>query len=124
MLITKQTVADKITAYLQHKIGVDDLVDWAESTMMDAEFAVSLRNPNHSQEQTIRDALHLVAKKEECSPTAVALAWLLRHPAGIVPIIGSTNPEHIRDAAKAVDLTLSREEWYRLMTSAIGQPLP
>lgn len=39
MLITKQTVADKITAYLQHKIGVDDLVDWAESTMMDAEFA-------------------------------------------------------------------------------------
>ena len=88
------------------------------------EYPVSLRNPNHSQEQTIRDALHLVAKEEECSPTVVALAWLLRHPAGIVPIIGSTNPEHIRDAARAVDLDLSREEWYRLMTAAVGQPLP
>ena len=89
-----------------------------------SEYPVSLRNPNHSQEQTIRDALHLVAKEEECSPTVVALAWLLRHPAGIVPIIGSTNPEHIRDAARAVDLDLSREEWYRLMTAAVGQPLP
>ena len=82
-----------------------------------------LRNPNHKQEQTIRDALHLVAKVEECSPTVVALAWLLRHPAGIVPIIGSTNPEHIHDAARAVDLDLPREEWYRLMTAAVGQPL-
>ena len=54
----------------------------------------------------------------------MALAWLLRHPAGIVPIIGSTKPEHIRDAARAVDLDLSREEWYRLMTAAVGQPLP
>jgi len=54
----------------------------------------------------------------------VALAWLLRHPDGIVTIIGSTNPEHIRDAARAVDLDLSREEWYRLMPAAVGQPLP
>ena len=85
---------------------------------------MSLRNLNHTQEQTIRDALQLVAKVEECSPTVVALALLLRHPAGIVPIIGSTNPEHIRDAVRAVDLELSREEWYRLMTAAVGQPLP
>jgi len=85
---------------------------------------VHLRNPNHKQEQTICDALQLVAKEEECSPTVVALAWLLRHPAGIVPIIGSTNPEHIRDAARAVDLDLSLEEWYRLMPAAVGQPLP
>ena len=88
-----------------------------------SEYPVPLRNPNHKQEQTIRDALHLVAKEEECSPTVVALARLLRHPAGIVPIIGSTNPEHIRDAARAVDLDLSREEWYRLMPAAVGQPL-
>ena len=89
-----------------------------------SEYPVPLRNPNHKQEQTIHDALQLVAKEEECSPTVVALAWLLRHPAGIVPIIGSTNAEHIRDAARAVDLDLSREEWYRLMPVAVGQPLP
>jgi len=72
----------------------------------------------------VRDALHAVAMQEECCPTAIALAWLLRHPAGIVPIIGSTNPEHIREATKALDLLLSREEWYRLMAAAAGKPLP
>ena len=82
-----------------------------------------MRNPNHTQEQTVRDALNLVAKEKDCSRTAVALAWLLRHPAGIVPIIGSTNPEHIRDATAALDLLLSREQWYRLMAAA-GEPLP
>ena len=89
-----------------------------------SEAPVSLRKVNHSQEQTVRDALHVVAMQEECCPTAIALAWLLRHPAGIVPIIGSTNPEHIREATKALDLLLSREEWYRLMAAAAGKPLP
>ena len=87
-------------------------------------YPISLRNPNHSQEQALRDALQIAARLQECSRTAVALAWLLRHPAGIVPIIGSTNPEHIRDATKAADLRLSREEWYRLMEAAAGKQLP
>jgi predicted oxidoreductase len=54
----------------------------------------------------------------------VALAWLLKHPARIVPIVGSVNPDHIRAAAGAADLELTREEWYRLFTAARGEPLP
>jgi predicted oxidoreductase len=50
--------------------------------------------------------------------TAIALAWLLTHPAGIVPIIGSTQPARIAAAAKAADVSLSRDEWYRLLTAA------
>ncbi|MAE31217.1 MAG: aldo/keto reductase [Verrucomicrobiales bacterium] len=88
------------------------------------ETPVSLRKANHTQEQAVRDALHVVALQEECSPSAVALAWLLRHPAGIVPIVGSTNPDHIRDATRADGLQLSREEWYRLTAAAAGEPLP
>ena len=56
--------------------------------------------------------------------SAVALAWLLKHPSGIVPIVGSTNPHRIREAARAPEITLSREEWYRLFTAARGEPLP
>jgi predicted oxidoreductase len=56
--------------------------------------------------------------------SAVALAWLLKHPSGIVPIVGSTNPQRIRDAAGATETTLSREEWYRLLAAARGGPLP
>ena len=48
----------------------------------------------------------------------------LKHPGKILPIIGSTNPERIREAAKAPELELTREEWYRLLLAARGEPLP
>jgi predicted oxidoreductase len=56
--------------------------------------------------------------------SAVLLAWLLKHPAGILPIVGSTDPQRIRDAAHAAEIQLSREEWYRLLLAARGEPLP
>jgi predicted oxidoreductase len=69
-------------------------------------------------------ALDRTAGDRGVSRTVVALAWLLKHPAGIVPIVGSNNPDHIRDAAKADAVDLSREEWYRILLAARGKPLP
>jgi predicted oxidoreductase len=69
-------------------------------------------------------ALECVAKARGASRSAVALAWLLRHPSKIQPIVGSTNPDRIREAAKADELELTREEWYRLLLAARGEPLP
>jgi len=65
-----------------------------------------------------------VAKERGTSRTAVALAWLLKHPSGIQPVVGSVNPDRIRQAAKADELDLSREEWYRLLLAARGEALP
>jgi predicted oxidoreductase len=65
-----------------------------------------------------------IASEREASPEAVALAWLLRHPAGIQPVIGTTRPERIRACCQADALELSREEWYELFVAARGQPLP
>jgi predicted oxidoreductase len=56
--------------------------------------------------------------------SVVALAWLLRHPARIIPIVGSTVPERIRDSVNATEIELRRDEWYRLMEAAKGQRLP
>jgi predicted oxidoreductase len=56
--------------------------------------------------------------------TNVALAWLLRHPSGIVPVIGTANPERIRSMAKADAIELSREAWYRILLAARGEKLP
>jgi predicted oxidoreductase len=53
-----------------------------------------------------------------------AFAWLLKHPARIQPIVGSTDPASIREAARAEDVQLSREDWYRLLTAARTTPLP
>jgi predicted oxidoreductase len=76
------------------------------------------------QPERFLPVLEAVAKARGASRTAVALAWLLKHPARILPIIGSTNPDHIRAAAKAADLELTREEWYRLLVAARGEPVP
>ena len=85
---------------------------------------IDLRDPNHARRLHVREALDLIARTHEVSRPAVAVAWLLKHPAGIIPIIGSVNPDNIRDLAKAVDLALSREEWYHLLEAAMGQRLP
>ena len=68
--------------------------------------------------------LDLIAKRRGTTRTVIALAWLLKHPARIVPIVGSTNPESIREAAKAADLELTREEWYRLLEVARAERVP
>jgi predicted oxidoreductase len=72
----------------------------------------------------IVEALDLIAKARGTIRTVVAIAWLLKHPSLIIPIVGSTNPENIRDAAKATDFELSREEWYQLLGAARSEPLP
>jgi predicted oxidoreductase len=85
---------------------------------------VDLRMPDHAHRLKIRETLDMIAREREVSRPVVALAWLLKHPAGVIPIIGSTNPDHIADAVHATQLELTREEWYRLMEAARDQRLP
>ena len=72
----------------------------------------------------INAALDDIAALRCSSRTTVALAWLLKHPAKIVPIIGSTKPDRIRAAAAADAIELTRDEWYRLLVAARGEPMP
>ncbi len=54
----------------------------------------------------------------------IALAWLLKHPARILPIIGSTSPERIVAAKRALEVDYTREDWYRLLEARNGRPVP
>lgn len=78
---------------------------------------------NYRLEGVIKE-LDLLAQAHGTTRTVVALAWLMKHPSGIVPIVGSNNPARIREAVKADTLELSREEWYRLLEAARGERLP
>lgn len=69
-------------------------------------------------------ALEAIAAARGVSRTVIAYAWLLKHPSKIVPIVGSTNPQRIREAVKATEFELTREEWYRLLLAARGESLP
>jgi len=65
-----------------------------------------------------------MALEKGVPPEAIALAWLLRHPAGIAPVLGTSRPERMAACAKAMDVTMTREEWYRLFVAARGRPMP
>jgi len=73
--------------------------------------------------EPVKPALDEVAGAHGVSRAAVAMAWLMRHPAGVVPVIGSTRPDRIREAASADAIELTREDWYRLLVAAQGKPL-
>ena len=69
-------------------------------------------------------ALDEIAAARGTTRVAIALAWLLKHPTKMIPIIGSIKPDRIRAAATAAEIELTREEWYRLLIAARGEPLP
>ena len=74
-----------------------------------------------------KETAKLVAELAEThgvSQTAIVTAWLLRHPAKIQVIIGTTNPQRIADACQADDVELTREGWYRLFTAGRGSRMP
>jgi len=74
--------------------------------------------------EAVVKALDEIAKSRGVSRTIIAYAWLLKHPAGIVPIVGSTDSQRIREAVQSTEFELTREEWYRLLLVARGEPLP
>ena len=64
------------------------------------------------------------AQRHETTAEAILLAWLLKHPAKIQPVLGTSRPDRLRACAKAVSVSLSREEWYSLFAAARGAPMP
>lgn len=72
----------------------------------------------------LNEVLARIGKEKGVSKATIALAWILRYPGSVQAITGSMNPEHVREAAKAMDTEISRHEWYELLTAATGRVLP
>lgn len=64
-----------------------------------------------------------LAEKYGVTNSAIAIAWILRHPAKMQPVVGTMNPERLRGIAQAADIELTRAEWYEIYKSA-GNLLP
>ena len=73
-----------------------------------------------TDEVRIDSEINQQAAKYDCQTWQLILAWLLKHPANISPIIGSTTPERIVAAKKSLDLDYSHEDWYRLLEARNG----
>ena len=77
-------------------------------------------NPDFADLNTV---LGKIAEREGVTKAAVALAWILRHPAKMQTVIGTMNPQHIQEACEAARVTLSHHDWYALYLAS-GKFLP
>ena len=85
---------------------------WAEGTFLD--------NPNY---QKLNQVMQELADEYHVTKSAIAIAWLLRHPACMQPIVGTTSPLHLKESVAACDVHLTRQQWYDLYLAS-DKPLP
>lgn len=78
---------------------------------------------NNEKYPELNKTLEEISQKYDTTPTAIATAWILRHPANIQMIAGTTNTERMSEIIKGSEIRLEREEWYRLYLSS-GHILP
>ena len=69
------------------------------------------------------DNLEKLANEYHVTKSAIAIAWLLRHPACMQPIMGTTSPAHLKEMVHACDIHLTRQQWYDLYLAS-DKPLP
>ncbi len=78
---------------------------------------------DNEQFPELNAVLAKIAEKYGVSKTAVSVAWILRHPAKMQPVTGTTNLQRLKDSFSATEITLAREEWYEIYRAA-GNILP
>lgn len=82
------------------------------------------REPHGERLAALIERLDDLAAERGVSRTAIALAFLLRHPAGVVPILGTQRIDRIRESAAALEVELDRSEWYSIVVASQGERLP
>ncbi|MGB1123211.1 MAG: aldo/keto reductase, partial [Flavobacteriales bacterium] len=76
------------------------------------------------QTERIQNIMHRLVERYNAPVEALLLAWLMRHPAGIVPVVGTTRPDRYATLMKAKDLSLSDEDWFALTEASWGHKVP
>jgi len=72
----------------------------------------------------VRAVLERIGAAQGVGADAVAVAWLLRHPARIMPVMGTNNLDRIKALGDATKVTLDRETWFEIYTAALGHEVP
>ena len=81
-----------------------------------------LKKPQSQWPSKLRSAIFELAEKYNCGFAALALSWLLKHPSKIHPVIGTSNPQRLRETVKALEINLDLEDWFFLLESFKEKP--
>ena len=80
--------------------------------------------PESARDKAVAAELDRIAGAQGVSRSVAAYAWLMAHPAGIVPIIGSQDPARIAEGVAALTMRWTRQDWYAVLIAARGERLP
>ena len=83
-----------------------------------------LKKPQSQWPSKLQYAIFKLTKKYDCGFASIALAWLLKHPAKIHPILGTTNPNRLIEAQQALQIQLNEEDWFFLLEAVRERPCP
>jgi predicted oxidoreductase len=75
----------------------------------------------HFEDARINNALQNLSNHYRCTPTQLLLAWLLKHPSNIFPILGTTKTERIEEASASVNVDLDRQHWFEMLKWITGK---
>ncbi|HGJ5603964.1 TPA: aldo/keto reductase family oxidoreductase [Streptococcus pneumoniae] len=73
--------------------------------------------------QALNQVLDRLAIKYGVTSSTIAISWILRYPAKMQAVVGTTNPKHLREVSRAANFSLTRKEWYEIYLAA-GNNLP
>lgn len=76
------------------------------------------------KKRRLEDQLHALITKYNCGADQLLYAWILKHPAGFHPIIGSTKKDRIASAISASQIELSNEDWFKILVASQGHQVP
>ena len=76
------------------------------------------------KKRRIKKVITPLCKKYDCSEAQILLAWLLKHPSKIYPVIGTTSSDRIKKAIEATKINLDLTDWFLLLEASMGKPLP
>lgn len=117
---TQNTYTSGLLEYCQAK-GIQ-LQAWG--CLAQGQFSKSQVSSDDSSIQETAKYIQTLCAKYKVQSEAILIAFLLRHPAKIQPVIGTSNPERIRAAVAGCDIQFTREEWYNLFVKSRGVELP
>jgi predicted oxidoreductase len=80
--------------------------------------------PSDDRARAVAEVCDRLAGEFGVSRGAILLAWAMRHPARVVPIVGTQQPERIRACARATEVELTPSQWYEILVAGRGEPMP
>ncbi len=121
-LVTNQI---EISLFLPHPLfdgTVDSLMKHRASAMAWSPLGGGkfIAGENESSRRVL-DGLHQYGQRYQASPSQLLLAWLLKHPSSLFPVIGTTKPERIAESVKSLDIVLDRQDWFEMLKWVTGK---